>query len=290
MNEKQYTFAIRKAYPLDLKIKLSRDRIRRFYESFQGDVYVSYSGGKDSAVLRELVWSVYSNEVPLVFIDTGIEYPEVRKNAMSYADVRIKPKRSFFDIVEQYGFPLFGKEVAQQLQEIRTTHSDKLRNYRLNQLPKKYQKFIGLHIGAMCCNYLKKSPAKKYEKQTGRHAYLGIRAGESMLRMQRPSCNVFDAARPSSAPLLFWTEKDILDFIYANQLQIPSVYGKIVYDAKGNPSCTGEQRTGCVFCGFGITREKAPNKYQRLKETHPAYYNVLVNKYSELLNKVSVPY
>ena len=29
------------------------------------------------------------------------------------------------------------------------------------------------------------------------------------------------------------------------------------------------KRTGCVFCGFGAHLEKEPNKFQRLKQTHP---------------------
>lgn len=36
--------------PLELKIIKSQQRIREWYEHWRGDVYVSFSGGKDSTV------------------------------------------------------------------------------------------------------------------------------------------------------------------------------------------------------------------------------------------------
>ena len=68
----------RQSLPLHLKIELSKNRIKQFYEHFDGKVYVSFSGGKDSTVLLHLVRSLYP-EVPAVFVDTGLEYPEVRQ-------------------------------------------------------------------------------------------------------------------------------------------------------------------------------------------------------------------
>ena len=35
---------------------------------------------------------------------------------------------------------------------------------------------------------------------------------------------------------------------------------------------TGAERTGCMFCGFGCHLEKSPNRFQRMKETHPKQY------------------
>ena len=61
----------RQGLPLHLKIKMSKQRIREFYEHFDGKVYISFSGGKDSTVLLHLVRSLYPN-VKAVYIDTGL--------------------------------------------------------------------------------------------------------------------------------------------------------------------------------------------------------------------------
>ena len=63
--------------PLELKILKTQLRIREWYEHWDGDVCVSFSGGKDSSVLLHLVRSMYP-DVPAVFVDTGLEFPEIR--------------------------------------------------------------------------------------------------------------------------------------------------------------------------------------------------------------------
>jgi hypothetical protein len=40
---------------------------------------------------------------------------------------------------------------------------------------------------------------------------------------------------------------------------------------------TGCNRTGCIFCMFGCHLEKEPNRFQRLKETHPRQYEYCIN-------------
>ena len=65
--------------PLESKIQMSQRRIRDWFDYWSGDVYISFSGGKDSTVLKHLVENtpgVY--DVPSVFVDTGLEYPEIR--------------------------------------------------------------------------------------------------------------------------------------------------------------------------------------------------------------------
>ena len=65
------------SYPLDIKIWLSRQRIREWIREFGEDgVYVSFSGGKDSTVLLDIVRKDYPN-VEAVFVNTGLEYPEI---------------------------------------------------------------------------------------------------------------------------------------------------------------------------------------------------------------------
>ena len=40
-------------------------------------------------------------------------------------------------------------------------------------------------------------------------------------------CNAFDKKNPSSQPMSFWTEQDVLKFIVRYDLPYPSVYGEI---------------------------------------------------------------
>ena len=84
------------ALPLEVKILKSQQRIREWVEHFGIDgVYISFSGGKDSTVLLDLVRSVYS-EVPAVFSDTGLEFPEIRDFVRSIDNVTwVKPKLTF---------------------------------------------------------------------------------------------------------------------------------------------------------------------------------------------------
>ena len=100
------------ALPLKAKILKSQLRIREWYEHFDGQVFVSFSGGKDSTVLAHLVHELYP-EVPLVFCNTGLEYPEIQAFAKKMGAEFIRPKMSFSEVVSTYGYPIISKENAE---------------------------------------------------------------------------------------------------------------------------------------------------------------------------------
>ena len=106
----------RQALPLEYKVMLSQSAIMRWYERFDGNVYVSFSGGKDSTVLLDIVKELYP-DVPAVFCDTGLEYPEVRHLALKRADVVIRPKMTFKAVIERYGYPFPSKEQAMYIRQ-----------------------------------------------------------------------------------------------------------------------------------------------------------------------------
>ena len=82
-------------YPLWMKVEKTKQRIREWYEYYNGEVYVSFSGGKDSTVLLHIVRSVYP-DVEAVFSDTGLEYPEIKEFVKSFDNVTIvRPEMSF---------------------------------------------------------------------------------------------------------------------------------------------------------------------------------------------------
>ena len=104
----------RQALPLRAKVLMSQNRIREWYNHFGGNVCISFSGGKDSTVLARLVHEIYP-DVPLVFADTGLEYPEIRKFAEKMGAEFVRPKMRFDEVISKYGYPLISKEVAEAI-------------------------------------------------------------------------------------------------------------------------------------------------------------------------------
>lgn len=263
--------------PLETKIMTAEDKIMDWYKHFDRKVYVSFSGGKDSTVLLNLVRSIYP-DVPAVFADTGLEYPEIRDFVKTFDNVIwLKPKMGFNQVVEKYGFPLVSKEVSQKIQEIRDTKSDKLRDKRLfgddkgnGKVAEKWKYLIDapFNISNKCCRIMKKEPFERYEKETGRKSYVGVMAYESSLRLQSwqaYGCNAFELKRPQSRPLMPWTEEDIQDYIKEFDIKICDIYSM------------GYKRTGCMFCGFGVHLEKE-DRFELMKQTHPKQYDYIMNK------------
>lgn len=101
--------------PLSIKIRMTQQRIRDWVNHFGLDgVYISFSGGKDSTVLLHIAREMYGDEVKACFIDTGLEYPEIREFVQTFDNVDIvRPKMGFKKVCEEYGFPLISKEVSE---------------------------------------------------------------------------------------------------------------------------------------------------------------------------------
>lgn len=347
--------------PLEAKITMTKQRIKAWYESwsrfeivnektgksrfvtmdtrdnseppikenewirsvFHGQVFVAFSGGKDSTVLKHIVDSMY-DDVPASFVNTGLEYPEIQKfvrevKAGTYdcfnSDVEIvRPEIQFREVIEKYGYPVISKEVSKNVYYARRSGENnscykKLFGlYEYNGEKSMYcnEKYSYLYnapfeISDKCCYVMKKKPSKQFCKKTGRKRMIGTMANESMLRKtswMKNGCNAFDAKDPSSQPLSFWTRQDILQYIKKYNVPYCPVYGDIVidesaddvlegqinifdelgdYETAGKLKTTGCNRTGCIFCMFGCHLEKEPNRFQRLKETHPRQYDYCIN-------------
>ena len=58
-------------------------------------------------------------EIKAVYVDTGLEYPEIKKFVKTFENVTIlRPKMSFVDVIKKYGYPMISKEVSECVQEI----------------------------------------------------------------------------------------------------------------------------------------------------------------------------
>lgn len=98
--------------PLSIKIEKTKLRIKEWYEHWNGQVYVSFSGGKDSTVLLDIARNMYP-DIEAVYSDTGLEYPEIKEFVKTFDNVTIvRPKYSFKEILTKYGYPIISKEVA----------------------------------------------------------------------------------------------------------------------------------------------------------------------------------
>ena len=102
------------ALPLHKKIGITIARIAEWYEAFNGNVYVSLSGGKDSTVLWDITHKLFP-DVPAVFSNTGLEYPEIQQFAKSICTDVVSPKMTFTDVIKQYGYPIISKEVSEAI-------------------------------------------------------------------------------------------------------------------------------------------------------------------------------
>ena len=304
-------------YPLDLKIMKTQQRIREWVSEYGEDgVYVAFSGGKDSTVLLHIVRNLYPN-IEGVFANTGNEFPEIIQFVRKQKNIKwVKPRKSFAKVLKEEGYPIISKKTSRMIRDCqnpteRNARSRKLylSDYALDKegnlttiknisfkIAYKHRYLIDapFKISEKCCNYLKKYPMQDYEKQSGKKPIIGTQASESKMRegaYLKTGCNNFKGGK--CQPLGFWTEQDVLKYIYKFNLEIASVYGEVVLE-DGKYRTTGESRTGCVACGYGcsIWKNDNDNRYLRLEQTHPKLHNHIINNlgFKEVLEYMNIKY
>lgn len=276
---------------LEEKIQISTARIIEWYETWGGQVCVSFSGGKDSTVLLDLVRRTYP-DVLGVFSDTGLEFPEIRAFVKTFSNIEIvKPKMVFGEVITKFGYPIISKQCSRMIWDLQhpTSRNEQTRQLRLTgitatgrkaptmKLPNKYHYCASadFNIGDNCCNKMKKEPLKHYYKKTNLHPMTAVMTCESERREKQwllQGCNAFNLKAPISTPMAFWTEQDVLRYIQKYNISYAPVYGELK-EANGILYFTDYKRTGCVFCGYGCHLEKEPNRFQTLAQTHPQLYD-----------------
>lgn len=274
----------RQAYPLELKVEMTKLRIRQFHKRYFGNVYIATSGGKDSDVLMDIVRSEYKNVIGL-FVNTGLEFPEIVSHVKEKLNVvTVKPKKTFKWVLDNIGYPVISKNVSMAINRYRNTKSEVQRQLRLHGginptsgkkqttgvIPKKYRYLLDapFKISEACCDYLKKRPYKKFDRESGLCPYVGMMAQDSAERQRqyiKRGCNQY-SNYPKSNPLSFWTEDDIWEYIKTRDLKYSEVYDM------------GYKRTGCIFCPLGIQHEEKGNtRFDLMKQTHRSKYDYCMN-------------
>lgn len=286
------------ALPLDLKIKKTQLRIKEAVREFGEDgLYLSFSGGKDSQVLYDIIKKM-KLDIEVVHCDTGLEDDGTREVAKKYADTTIRPEMSFLQVIQKYGYPIISKEVAKVIEAYKTNEAKgkeqtmwitkRLTDGYYKGSAYNYGKWLFLtkapfKISNKCCEINKEKPLRQYEKQTGKRPILAIMATESKRRAiswTNYGCNAFNRTHPTSRPMMFWKEQDVLEYIKDNNLKIAKEYGEIMdldnrTDIFGNEKhkykLTGANRTGCKFCMFGISLER--DRLLKYKKNDPQFYD-----------------
>lgn len=287
----------RQALPLEAKIELTMERIREWVDAWEGAVSVSFSGGKDSAVLLWIARQV-DPSIPAVFVNTGLEYPEVASLAKRTPNTAVvRPKIPFHHVIRDYGWPVVSKKVARGINVLRNPTKANQNIWRLydqgvNRFGRPVNGFkvaerwrflvdAPFPVSDRCCQIMKKDPMARYERETGRAAMVGMMAADSKAREKvylQTGCNAFDAKHPRSMPMGFWTEADVLAALKRYGIPYPSVYGNIVEGPDGRLKFDGVHSTGCLFCVFGLHMEGQPNRFQRLRESHPHLFRFCMDR------------
>lgn len=183
-----------------------------------------------------------------VFVDTGLEYPEIRNFVKSTPNVKcLYPKMPFYDVINQYGYPIVSKDVAHIIY-----YAKKGSNWAIKALQglstdglyskfaQKYIKYEYLlnapfNISEKCCNIMKKRPINNFQKSSNLFSIIGTKTSESMRRKSaylKVGCNAYTKKNPSSQPISFWTEQDILAYLKLTAIPYANIYGDIIHDEK----------------------------------------------------------
>jgi phosphoadenosine phosphosulfate reductase len=222
--------------PFDVKLAETREVITHHFDEFGDKVAVAFSGGKDSEIVLYFCLKANPN-VPVVFNNTGVEYPETVNFVARLAgewDLNLTvthPEKSFWDCIKQYGFPSFSKSANKG-------------------------------AGKRCCYWLKEKPMLASIRQNGwLGVFTGQTASEGWQRQISASktgiCFHYKAWGICKIhAILWWTESEVQKFIEQNNLPLNPVYLK-------------EQRTGCMPC---TAYKKWEEQMQRV---NPKLYRII---------------
>ena len=216
-------------------------------------------------------------------------------------------------IIQEFGFPVLSKEIATKIEFLQNQspknatvrhaiitgetgeYGGNQKNSRMKLAQKWLQLFGGYEnenegvnyqiapfkVSAKCCYYLKEKPCTDWAREHNSAPYLGLMASEGGRRektLMLHGCNYFGKGTIRSAPFAIFQRQDLLQLALDLNVPVPEVYGKIEKDENGLLFTTGEQRTGCSMCGFGIQLEKRPHRFDRLRERSPKEWDYWMNR------------
>lgn len=141
---------------LNQKWQRTLAKVAEWYLHWNGNVYVAFSGGLDSTVLADICayWcKSVKKTLYLVFSDTGLEYPEIRKHVKDFAEYLrnkydievvldiVRPKMRFDEVIKIHGYPLISKEVSNTIRLARANIQEGKYSHRLCKLGVKAEEY-----------------------------------------------------------------------------------------------------------------------------------------------------
>jgi len=264
------------------KVEAAKKIIIEQYEKHDGNIFISFSGGKDSRIMMHIAQSIYP-DIKIVFSNTTNEIYDVMQYIKTFKDViHVTPKLNFSQVIKKHGFPVASKEVSQKVNELKHTNGWKTRSRRLDgagekksgKLPLKWRYLaeFDFDVTHKCCAILKKDPLEKWGKENGMKPVIALMKDESNLRKQLA---LFGGSDKKVYPFLTtgWEEQDIWDYATINNIRFAECY----YDrtVKGH-FIPARSRTGCEYCAFGIHMEEN-DRFVSSAILTPKRYNKMMN-------------
>ena len=156
----------------------------------ENKAYLSFSGGKDSTILHHLLdEALPNNKIPRVYIDTGIEYFDIKKFVLELQknDKRIeivKPTKNIKEVLEKFGYPFKSKEHSMRVEQFnKGTNANYIKKYISgydhngkkstfvcpNVLKYQFEEKGKYNYSNLCCYKLKKEPSHKWQRERERN-------------------------------------------------------------------------------------------------------------------------
>lgn len=255
--------------PLEKKISRSESKVDEFVNILTlPEVYVSTSGGKDSAVLSDLCKKLYP-DIQHVMFDTGLEYMETVNLAREQGAIVIPPKTSWKKFCDTKGYPAVSKQVSKRVHDAKISCLGACITCfsKVYHLSDKWLHLLecDIPISQKCCDKFKKEPSHKFAKSP----IIGTRAEESAMRKnawKRSGCNTYSSnyKKGVSRPISLWTEKDVNQYVLDNDVRLSELYTQ--YEQK---------RTGCVCCPYGAQLDGS--RFDLLKRLEPKRYEYFMS-------------
>jgi 3'-phosphoadenosine 5'-phosphosulfate sulfotransferase (PAPS reductase)/FAD synthetase len=236
---------------------------------------ISWSGGKDSTVILHLILR-HAPKIPVIFIDLDCLFPESKKYVLELTKlwkinliITKSNTHNFQSITHKYGFPIFSKNIASNVE--RAVRTGNIRS-QLSSL----EKFLTKHkakISSKCSQFLLENPCKLKEKELKCDLkFIGLRALESRARVRLWADygdmyavkDYYGKNKPITkcTPISLWSDKNIWEYFDLHKIPICDIYKK------------GYERNGCWTCAMAIRH----GQLKRLKDYNGKLYDKLMEK------------